>query len=178
MTFRSYIHCLGPSRSPRRPSRRASEAIYFDVTGNSTPDSAPLGTSATTWSASAFPLKTRATSNDRDRVAKQLRTCLQNMAAAGLTITYGALARLLELPPPNTIHQLTVALERLMEEDAEAGRPFIAALVLSKARGGLPAEGFFDCARRLGRFAGDPNEVEARTFHVTELNAALKFWGV
>jgi hypothetical protein len=58
------------------------------------------------------------------------------MAAAGLTITYGGLARLLELPPPNTIHQITVALELLMEEDAEAGRPFIAALVISKTRGG------------------------------------------
>ena len=34
---------------------------------------------ATTWSASAIPLKTRATSSDRDRVAEQLRTCLQNM---------------------------------------------------------------------------------------------------
>jgi hypothetical protein len=148
----------------------------FD-TRQRTPREHQSRTSATTWSASAFPLKTRATSSDRDRVAKQLRTCLQNMAAAGLTITYGALARLLELPPP-IIHQLTVALERLMEEDAEAGRPFIAALVVSKARGGLPAVGFFDCARRLGRFAGDPNGVEARTFHVTELNAALKFWGV
>ena len=99
------------------------------------------------------------------------------MAAAGLTITYGALARLLELPPPNTIHQLTVALERLMEEDAEAGRPFIAALVLSKARDGLPAVGFFDCAQRLGRFTGDANGVEARSFHATELNSVQKFWG-
>ena len=110
-------------------------------------------------------------------IAKQLRTCLQNMAAAGLTITYGGLARLLELSAPNTIHQITVALERLMEEDAEVGRPFIAALVLSKARGGLPAMGFFDCARRLGRFTGDPNRVEARSFYATELNAAQKFWG-
>jgi hypothetical protein len=29
-------------------------------------------------------------------------------------------------------------------------RQFIAALVISKARGGLPAPGFFDCARPLG----------------------------
>jgi hypothetical protein len=60
-----------------------------------------------------------------------------------------------ELSPPNTIDQTTVALKRLMEEDAEAGRPFIAALVVSKARGGLPAVGFFDCARRLDRFTDD-----------------------
>jgi hypothetical protein len=64
-----------------------------------------------------------------------------------------------------------------MEEDAEAGRPFIAALAVSKARGGSPAEGFFDCARRLGRFTGDSNGVDARSFHMTELNAALKFSG-
>ena len=123
------------------------------------------------------PVETRAASSDRDRFAEQLRTRLQHMAAAGLTITYGGLARLLELSPPNTIHQITVALERLMEQDADAGRPFIAALVLSRARGGLPAMGFFDCARRLGRFMGDPNAVEAHSFHATELNAAQKFWG-
>jgi hypothetical protein len=132
---------------------------------------------ATTSSMSAIPLKTRATSSDRHRVAGQLRAFLQNMAAADLTITYGGLARLLELSPPNTVHQITVALEHLMKEDAEAGRPFIAALVVSKARGGLPAMGFFDCARRLGRFAGDPNGMEARSFHAAELTAAQKFWG-
>jgi hypothetical protein len=99
------------------------------------------------------------------------------MAAADLTITYGGLARLLGLSPPNTIHQITIALERLMEEDAEAGRPFIAALVLSKARGSLPAVGFFDCAQRLGRFIGDPNGVEARSFHAIELDSAQRFWG-
>ena len=131
---------------------------------------------ATTWSASAVPLKTRATSSDHDQVAAKLRSCLQNMAAAGLTVTYGRLAGLLGLSPPNTIHQVTVALERLTEEDAEAGRPFLAALVLSKARGDLPAAGFFDCAQRLGRFTGNANGVEARSFHATELNAAQKFW--
>jgi len=30
-----------------------------------------------------------------------------------------------------------------MEEDAAPDRPFIAALAISKARGGLPAPGFF-----------------------------------
>jgi hypothetical protein len=114
----------------------------------------------------------------RDQVARQLRICLQNMVAAGLTITtYGGLAKLRELSPPNTIDLITVALERLMEEDAEAGRSFIAALVVSKAGGGLPAVGFFDCARRLDRFTDDSNGVEARSFHATELNAAQNSWG-
>jgi hypothetical protein len=44
--------------------------------------------------------------------------------------------------PPHSIHQVTEALERLMEEDAAADRPFIAALVISKTRDGLPAPGF------------------------------------
>jgi hypothetical protein len=74
------------------------------------------------------------------------------------------------------IHQVTEALEHLMQEDAAADRPFIAALAISKARGGLPGPGFFDCARRLGRFAGDPDGQDARTFHATELNAVFACW--
>ncbi len=92
-------------------------------------------------------------------------------------ITYQELANALQILPPHSIHQVTEALERLMEEDAAADRPFIAALALSKARGGLPAPGFFDCARRLGRLAGDPAGQEARTFHAAELNAVFARWG-
>ena len=64
-----------------------------------------------------------------------------------------------------------------MEEDAAVDRPFIAALVVSKARGGLPARGFFDCARHLGRFAGDANGQDAWSFHAAELNAVFARWG-
>jgi hypothetical protein len=63
-----------------------------------------------------------------------------------------------------------------MEEDAGADRPFIAALAISKAHGGLPAPGFFDCARRLGRFAGDPDGQDAWSFHAAELNAVFARW--
>ena len=55
-------------------------------------------------------------------------------------------------------------------------RPFIATMVISKARGGLPAPGFFDCAAQLGRFASDATGPDARVFHAVELNAALAFW--
>jgi hypothetical protein len=77
---------------------------------------------------------------------------------------------------PQSIHRVTEALERLMEEDEAADRPFIAALAISKARGGM-GPGFFDCARRLGRFAGDPYGQDARTFHAAELNAVFACWG-
>ena len=112
-----------------------------------------------------------------DLVGLELRAILQRTAAESTTITYQGLARRLALPPPNTIHQLTVALERLMEEDAKARCPFIAALVISKVRNGLPAFGFFDCAHRLGRFVGDASGPEAWSFYAAELNAATHFWG-
>jgi hypothetical protein len=111
--------------------------------------------------------------NDRLPTHARVRAFLENVAKRRTTISYQALANVLQILPPHSIHRVTEALERLMEEDAAAGRPFIAALAISKARGGLPAPGFFDCARRLGRFAGDPDGQDARTFHAAELHAAF-----
>jgi hypothetical protein len=105
------------------------------------------------------------------------RTFLESIAKRRIVITYQELANALRILPPHSIHRVTQALEHLMEEDAAAERPFIAALAISKARGGLPGHGFFDCARRLGRFAGDPDGRDARTFHATELNAVFAYWG-
>ena len=107
----------------------------------------------------------------------KLRALLENFAKRRIPITYQELAKALQILPPRSIHRVTEALERLMEEDAAADRPFIAALALSKARGGLPAPGFFDCARRLGRFAGDPAGHDGRTFHAAELNAVFSRLG-
>ena len=109
-----------------------------------------------------------------DAFALRVRAQLQVIARRATVITYQTLAKALDLMPPNTIHQVTQALERLMQEDAANGQPFIAALVMSKARGGLPAPGFFDCARRLGRFADGQ---DARIFHAAELNAVFARWG-
>ena len=102
------------------------------------------------------------------------RAFLESVAKRRIVITYQELANALRILPPLSIHRVTAALERLMEEDAAADRPFIAALAISKARGGLPGPGFFDCARRLGRFAGGQ---DARTFHAAELNSVFARWG-
>ena len=107
----------------------------------------------------------------------RVRAFLESAAKRRILFTYQELAKALDILPPHSIHQVTEALERLMEEDAAADRPFIAALAISKARGGLPAPGFFDCAGRLGRFAGDPDGHDARTFHAAELNAVFARWG-
>lgn len=107
----------------------------------------------------------------------RLRAFLENVARRRIPITYQELAKGLQISPPHSIHRLTEALERLMGEDAAADRPFIAALAISKARGGLTAPGFFDCARRLGRFAGDPDGQDTWSFHAAERNAVFARWG-
>jgi hypothetical protein len=109
-------------------------------------------------------------------LASLVRTHLCRIAGQATPITYQALATALDLAPPNTIHQVTSALEYLMAEDAAAGRPFIAALVVSRARGGSPAPGFFIAAQRLGRFDGDPSGPEAPAFYTAEFDAAVAFW--
>jgi hypothetical protein len=108
---------------------------------------------------------------------ERVRAFLEIFAKRRIPITYQELANALQMSPPRSIHRVTELLERLMEEDAAADRPFIAALAISKARGGLPAPGFFDCARRLSRFAGDPDGQDAWSFHTAELNAVFAHWG-
>lgn len=117
-----------------------------------------------------------AASGTKTALAPHVRTYLCSMAGQATSITYQALARALGLSPPNTIHQLTVALECLIVEDAAANHPLIATLVVSKARGGLPGPGFFDCAMRVGRFSGDPTGPEASAFHAAEVSKAVAYW--
>lgn len=107
---------------------------------------------------------------------QRIREHLCEIAENAQPITYQALAMALELSPPNTIHQLTVALECLIEEDAAAARPLIAALAISKARGGLPAPGFFECAKRVGLFHGQHSGPTASAYYETEFNRAVEFW--
>jgi hypothetical protein len=83
-----------------------------------------------------------------------LAEALQAQARAKEPITYGSLARVLQIPGPGAIAKLTTALEALMAEDAAANLPFRAALCQARLGNGQPAPGFFDAAARLGRFDG------------------------
>jgi hypothetical protein len=85
-------------------------------------------------------------------VRAALEARLAGLAAAGTTMTYGALARDLGVP----VAVLTAALEALMAEDATAGRPLRAALLEGRLAAGLPARGFFEAAAALGRDVADP----------------------
>ncbi len=66
------------------------------------------------------------------------------------------------------LNDVTQALEMLMEQDAAAGRPFLAAMVISRTQP-LPARGFYDMARALGR-----EVVDETAFHAAELAALGK----
>ncbi|WP_299363102.1 hypothetical protein [uncultured Paracoccus sp.] len=88
-------------------------------------------------------------------LVEQVRALLSNRGADAPCLTYQALAAVLGLTPPGTIQRIAAALEQTMREDVVAGRPMIAALVVSRADG-LPRRGFFDLAVALGRFPADP----------------------
>ncbi len=67
-------------------------------------------------------------------------------------MTYGALARDLGL----RMGEMTAELERLMEEDVQAGRQLRAALCEGKLSQGQPAQGFFQKCADLGLDVADP----------------------
>ncbi len=82
-----------------------------------------------------------------------LEARLAALAAAGDTISYGALARELGL----RMGELTARLEALMEEDAAQDKPFRAAVLCQRLSAeGLPAPGFFQKAAALGCDISDP----------------------
>lgn len=76
------------------------------------------------------------------------------LLAARYPLSYGALAREVNLVGPGSIARLTTSLEMMMQDDAHAGRPFVAALCEGKMTGGLPALGFFQLASALGQYSG------------------------
>lgn len=67
------------------------------------------------------------------------------------------------------------ALERLMDDDADDGRPFLAAIAVRTMGPGLPELWFFPKAESIGRFAGDAADVEAYALHARELHRAIAF---
>lgn len=93
-------------------------------------------------------------------LAKTIRETLGRRDPEDPLITYQALASKLGLQPPGTIQRVAAALEQTMREDVAAGRPMIAALVISRA-GDMPRRGFFDLAVALGRFPEDPRQHRA-----------------
>ncbi len=93
---------------------------------------------------------------------ERIRAYLTELARHRGTITYRDLAK---------------ALEVLMQEDRANGAPFLAAMVVSKVRNGLPAPAFFSFARSLGRLRGSDTGPETHACHAGELQSAWDYWG-
>jgi predicted RNA methylase len=105
-----------------------------------------------------------------------LRANLRLVASLGATMTYHEAAGSVGLAPPHVIHSVTQLLEALMEEDAEAGHPFIAALVVSRAGDGLPATRLLrDGARGSGASRATPFTETAAAYHAAERALATAF---
>ena len=120
------------------------------------------------------PLDTEPTDPERDAaLAAGVRAFLEALPPDSPSVGYAQLADALDVSPPHRVGQVARALEITMGEDAAAGRPFLAALVVGRARGGLPARGFYDRAAALGR-GPEPGETEA-AFYDREL-AATRAW--
>ena len=99
----------------------------------------------------------------------RLRDLLGGLARERRTVTYRELALLAEVPPPHSIHKLTLTLEDLVREDHAAGRPLLAALAVSRGGAGLPGRGFFELLQTLGRHQGDWDGPAAAATHAAEL---------
>jgi len=93
-----------------------------------------------------------------------LKAHLVEAARHGQTLTYAELATRLGLRPPQTIHRTTLLLEALMKDQAKSGEPQLASFVVSRARRGLPAPGFFMLLRALELYDGRDDGHEARAF--------------
>jgi hypothetical protein len=113
------------------------------------------------------------TTDDAD-LPQRVRAHLQGLTPAQVPVTYRELANGLGLRPPHTIHRLALALEATMHEDVDAGRPLIAALVVSKTGGRLPQQGFFERAATLGRLPAEPGAAVAA--YRREFDAAVAAW--
>lgn len=109
--------------------------------------------------------------DELSQLCRALRALLQDWPAQAALPTYQQVAVRLGLRPPLTVHRVIQALEQLMREDAAAGRPLLAARVLGRVRGGLPAPGFFALAQVLGLYAGAESGPQASAFHQAQLRA-------
>lgn len=97
------------------------------------------------------------TNSARDAALVRLRATLELACRERRTITYLQAADAVGVEPPQRIHKLSRLVEIMLKQDVDAGKPPLAALVVSRVRGGIPAPGFFDRAVRLGIFDGrDP----------------------
>jgi hypothetical protein len=114
---------------------------------------------------------------EQPSLKEAVREALIGLARCNCTITYRDLAILANIPSPHSINRLTRLLEELVQEDADAGRPLLASLVISRSRERIPARGFFCLIHTLGLYDGPDEGPKAREYHQEEVEMAWAYWG-
>ncbi len=88
---------------------------------------------------------------DRVELARRI---LKLLASERMTITYGRLGGLFDLPAIAVGSQL---LEPISRQEHQQGGPMLTALVVG-VHTGLPGDQFFELARDYGRFSGEDKQ--------------------
>ena len=98
---------------------------------------------------------------------------LTTIARSGSTTTYGAIAPMANLNMGNTSDRAKIGriLEEISKTEDKAGRPMLSAVVV-RAGDGYPGSGFFDLAKRLGKYQGGDD----LQFYVEELARVHSYW--
>ncbi len=104
---------------------------------------------------------------------------LIELAREGNNITYQNLSdqcRLgLIMTNPDHRNQIAALLGQISTTEHQHGRPLISVLVFRDDRN-LPGDGFFELARRLGKYNGSTNPTTRDEFFVAEFRAVCDYW--
>ena len=87
-------------------------------------------------------------------------------AAAERLVTYAELADAAGIAGRHRINRLTGWLEEELEREVRSGARLLTARVISRARGGIPAPGFFHKCAALGIYDGPVDGPQAIAFHL------------
>lgn len=97
---------------------------------------------------------------------QRARMALAAAAAGDRLVTYAELADAAGITGKHRINRLTSWLEDELCREVAAGAPLLTARVISRARGGLPAPGFFMKCAELGLYDGPVDGAKAFAFHL------------
>ena len=91
---------------------------------------------------------------------------LSAAAAGERLVTYAELADAAGITGKHRVSRLTAWLEAELEREVGAGARLLSARVISRARSGIPAPGFFLKCAELGIYDGPPEGPQALAFHL------------
>ena len=110
--------------------------------------------------------ETQTVDEDDDGWQRRAAMALAAAATAEKLVTYAELADAAGITGQHRINRLTGWLEEELAREVQSGARLLTARVISRARGGLPAPGFFHKCRELGIYDGPVDGPQAVAFHL------------